>query len=77
MAVDNAELSQCALVATMRIVEHTMFQCNSRSVGSLVDDADSLTVWDILATVSLGLNDGKVIELKDFYAFCEYVENRW
>ena len=23
------------------------------------------------------LDDGKVIELKDFYAFCEYVENRW
>ena len=23
------------------------------------------------------LDDGTVIEIKDFYAFCEYVENRW
>ena len=23
------------------------------------------------------LDDGRVIEIKDFYAFCEYVENRW
>ena len=23
------------------------------------------------------LDDGKVLEIKDFYAFCEYVENRW
>ena len=23
------------------------------------------------------LDDGRVLEIKDFYAFCEYVENRW
>ena len=23
------------------------------------------------------LDDGKVLEIKDIYAFCEYVENRW
>ena len=23
------------------------------------------------------LDDGKVLEIRDFYAFCEYVENRW
>ena len=23
------------------------------------------------------LDNGKVLEIKDFYAFCEYVENRW
>ena len=23
------------------------------------------------------LDDGRIVEIKDFYAFCEYVENRW
>ena len=23
------------------------------------------------------LDDGKTLQIKDFYAFCEYVENRW
>lgn len=22
-------------------------------------------------------DDGRVLKIKDFYAFCEYVENRW
>ena len=23
------------------------------------------------------LDDGDTVEIRDFYAFCEYVENRW
>ena len=26
---------------------------------------------------SVTLDDGTVLEIRDFYAFCEYVENRW
>ena len=30
-------------------------------------------IWNGTVT----LDDGQVLEIKDFYAFCEYVENRW
>ena len=26
---------------------------------------------------SVSLDDGTVLEIKELYAFCEYVENRW
>ena len=29
------------------------------------------------ASTVLPLDDGTVLEIKDMYAFCEYVENRW
>ena len=30
-----------------------------------------------LWTGTVVLDDGRILEIKDFYAFCEYVENRW
>ena len=62
-AVCHLEPRQTAIVADMGVMKQTMLQRNGRTVGSLIDDADSLAVWDILATVGLGLNDGEVVEL--------------
>ena len=62
-AVCHLEPRQTAIVAGMGIMKQAMLQRNGRTVGSLIDDADSLAVWDILATVGLGLNDGEVVEL--------------
>ena len=44
----------------------------SRDIKDFKGSVDKLVL-----TGTVTLDDGKKIEIKDMYAFCEYVENRW
>ena len=48
VTVNHLKLRQVALIARMGIIQQTVFQGNSRTVGSLVDDTDGLAIGNIL-----------------------------
>ena len=61
--VNDTETRLCGVVLRISVVEHPMFQSNSRFSCRQIDDTERLAVWDILASVSLGLNHSKIVEL--------------
>ena len=60
--VYHLELRQFTVVASVAIMEHTVLGGYSRQARCFVDDADCLTVGDVLAAVSHRLLNGKVVE---------------